>query len=154
MGQTNESILSNNEELLKLFAVKGKLSEHNLTYLEHLTEGKPYLLREATYNMEGEQQEALARLQARQHFRSPFLTNLVRKRCPTQGSRQARRKGYAPSTSKYSRFGSSRGRPSPTRATSVHSPSGPTPHRKYAPSSNKYRRACSASKDIESTTNA
>jgi uncharacterized protein (DUF927 family) len=33
MGQSNQNILSNEQELRKLFEVKGKLNEQNLTYL-------------------------------------------------------------------------------------------------------------------------
>jgi len=45
MGQDNQGMLANEQELLKMFAVKGKVKEHNLTYLEHLLDHQPYILR-------------------------------------------------------------------------------------------------------------
>jgi hypothetical protein len=50
MGQANTRTLSEENELLKVYAIEGRAKELNLTYLIHRQSQQSYLLREHIYN--------------------------------------------------------------------------------------------------------
>jgi hypothetical protein len=52
MGQSNSHSLSEDNELLKIYAIEGRSKEMNLTYLIHRQTQQSYLLREHIYNNE------------------------------------------------------------------------------------------------------
>lgn len=54
MGQSNSHSLSEENELLKIYALEGRSKELNLTYLIHRQSQQSYLLREYIYHNENE----------------------------------------------------------------------------------------------------
>lgn len=130
MGQDNKTILSNEQQLLKMFTIIDKIKEQNITYLEHLNDHKPFILREAIYNIEKQQQQAIAKIKSREHFNSPFLTNLVSNSTYIQDSKHLRNKDSAPNTSEFFHSGNSPEKRWLWKITNVPFPGDPIPHSK------------------------